>query len=63
MKEYKIFTEKLNKMIDNDEIESFKFKYDDKNNILNIYIVPKQVVQHLEVNFMVTPKGIDFIET
>jgi len=60
MKEYTILTEKLNKMIENKEIQSFKFKYDEENNIMDIYIVPVKVVEHVTINLTVTPKGVEF---
>jgi hypothetical protein len=61
MKEYTLITEKLNKMIKNNEIQSFKFKYDEETNVMEIYITPVKILEHVTINLTLTPKSVEFI--
>lgn len=50
---------KINNMTENKEIKSIKFNYDSENNILDIKIVPVKVVEHVTIDFIVTPTGVE----
>jgi hypothetical protein len=39
-----------------------KFKWDEENNILDIFTVPKQAVQYIKCNFTITKEGAVFNE-
>ena len=60
---YDILTEKVNKMIDNDEVRFIKFDYNEEENILDIIIVPVKSLEHVTVNINVTPLGMEFTDT
>ena len=52
--------ESLNEMLNNHEIQSFRFNYDEKKSVLDITIVPVKAVEHVTLNFTVVPTGIEF---
>lgn len=60
--DYKVLFEKANKMIENGEVQSIKFDYDEENGILNIFVVPVKVVEHVNINITVTPTGVEFTD-
>ena len=39
-----------------------KFKWDEENNTLDIFTVPKQAIQCIKCNFTITPTGAVFNE-
>jgi len=57
---FTILMDKLNSMIENKEIQSLEFKYDEENNVMDIYIVPVNTIEHVTVNIIVTPTGVEF---
>lgn len=42
------------------EIDDFDIKFDEENNTLNITTLRKQVVEYINVNFTITPTGVEF---
>jgi len=44
----------------NGTLVDLDFNWDEENNTLEIKTVPKQVIKHIQLNFTVTPTGIDF---
>lgn len=47
-------------LVKNDIINDFKLKYDGKNKVLHINVVPKQILEHINVNFTITKNGSKF---
>jgi len=43
-------------------IQDYKFKFDKENGILDIYVIPIKTVEHINVNFTITPDGAKFKE-
>jgi hypothetical protein len=44
----------------NGDIQYINYEWDEKNNTFNITTVPKKTVEHIEVNFTITPSGTTF---
>lgn len=42
------------------EIDDFDIKFDEENNTLNITTLRKQEVEYINVNFTITPTGVEF---
>lgn len=47
-------------LVKNDIINDFKLRYNDKNKVLHIYVVPKQILKRINVNFTITKNGSKF---
>lgn len=41
-------------------IQDYRFKFDEENGILDIYVVPIMTAKYINVNFTLTPSGATF---
>jgi len=42
------------------EVQSIKAEYDEENNVLNLYVVPKKSLEFIDINFVISPTGTSF---
>lgn len=50
----------LRELKENGEIIDLDFKWDEKNNIVDIHVVPKQEIKSIQVDITITPTGAYF---
>ena len=50
----------LEELKNDSNIQYINYVWDEKNNVFNINIVPKKIIEHIDVNFTIAPEGATF---
>lgn len=52
----------IREMVGRGEIKDYRFHFDEETNTLEIKVTPVTSLQYLNVNFTITPTGVEFEE-
>ena len=52
----------IREMVGNGQIKDYSFHYDEETNTLEIKATPIRSLQYLNINFTITPTGVEFKE-
>lgn len=55
-------TTNIREMVGRGEIQNYRFSFDEETNTLEIKVTPVTSLQYLNINFTITPTGVEFEE-